>query len=961
MLSITYSFLIVSCIYITINNYIVSGQNSTINIPIITDNVALIIRINDNRDASIIYLGKRLRNDADYASIPNSVANGDYTGLYSSAYTPSGTRNLLEPAIQVIHADGNPSLDLKYVRHRQDTKNQPNGVILTTIYLKDPIYSFEVSLNYKAYYNDNIIEQWTSIKHSETGVVRLAKYSSANLYLASAHNYYLTHFHGDWAQEMKSEQIQLTAGIKVLDTKLGTRADLFQAPSFLVSLNQPINHDDDDQGEILAGTLAWSGNYQLQFEIDPLGNLRLLTGISPYASEYYLVAEQEFITPSFLFTYSSYGIGTASRNWHRWARKYRIPQGENNRLTLLNNWESTYFNFNETILTSLMKDGKKLGVDLFLLDDGWFGNKYPRNDDHAGLGDWQENVKKLPHGIDFLTNAAETIGIKFGIWLEPEMVNPKSELYENHLDWVLKVPSRPEYYFRNQLVLDLTNPAVQDFVYSTIDGMFTKHPMVAYVKWDCNSVIYNAYSSTNPHQSHLYIDYVRSLYNILNRLRNKYPTIPMMLCSGGGGRVDYGALQYFTEFWPSDNTDALERIFIQWSYSFFFPAIATCNHVTDWGKQSLKFRTDVAMMGKLGYDIVVSELDSNELLFSQQALQIYDRLKDTIWHGDLFRLVSPYRSGNDVASLIFVNEQRDHAVWFTYLINNRYRAGTSRPIRLKGIDPTKIYKFQEINIYPGTDNLTVVYLNNLSGDYLMTFGFDPMVNIQRPSVIIEFQLTNGVQILKSGNHLHGSYRYALYESYGLSRSNIESIYIVAYTSSLVIGTFAASLADLYGRRLGCLLSNIFFIVMVILMNFSSLWILIISGIFSGTADALHLTAFDAWLLQEYRECSLDDTSLKRILRDANIGVSLISIGASVFAQVLVKWSNYTAPFNMSVVFFTVSLICIWKFWSENYGNKDAKATHSFILAIQILRADPRIVVLGLCIASFEASLFLFIM
>ncbi|CAF1431178.1 unnamed protein product [Adineta steineri] len=212
----------------------------------------------------------------------------------------------------------------------------------------------------------------------------------------------------------------------------------------------------------------------------------------------------------------------------------------------------------------------------------------------------------------------------------------------------------------------------------------------------------------------------------------------------------------------------------------------------------------------------------------------------------------------------------------------------------------------------------------------------------------------------AGNHLHGSYRSALYESYGLSRSNIELIYIVAYTSSLVIGTFAASLADVYGRRLGCLLSNIFFIVMVILMNFSSLWILIISGIFSGIADALHLTAFDAWLLQEYRERSLDDTSLKRILRDANIGVSLISIGAGVFAQVLVKWSNYTAPFNMSIVFFTVSLICIWKFWSENYGNKDAKATHSLILAIQILQADPRVVVLGLCIASFEASLFLLV-
>ena len=175
-------------------------------------------------------------------------------------------------------------------------------------------------------------------------------------------------------------------------------------------------------------------------------------------------------------------------------------------------------------------------------------------------------------------------------------------------------------------------------------------------------MIYNAYSATNSHQSHLYVDYVHGLYSVLERLRRKYPSVPIMLCSGGGGRIDYGALQYFTEFWPSDNTDGAERIFIQWSYSFFYPAIATCNHVTDWGKQSLKFRTDVAMMGKLGYDIVVSKLDKNELQFSQQVLHTYRRLKDTILRGDLFRLVSPYGPDHDIASLMYVNENQDKAI-----------------------------------------------------------------------------------------------------------------------------------------------------------------------------------------------------------------------------------------------------------------------------------------------------------
>ncbi|CAF4012096.1 unnamed protein product, partial [Rotaria magnacalcarata] len=352
----------------------------------------------------------------------------------------------------------------------------------------------------------------------------------------------------------------------------------------------------------------------------------------------------------------------ASRNFHRWARKYRIPQGEGNRLTLLNNWEATFFDFDEQKLVNLIKDGKKLGVDLFLLDDGWFGNKYSRNYDSAGLGDWQENVQKLPHGIGYLVNEAEAIGLKFGIWIEPEMVNPKSELHVNHPDWVIKLPNRSEYYFRNQLVLDMSNEAVREFVYDVVDRLFTQHQKLAYIKWDCNAVIYNAYSATNPHQSHLYVDYVRGLYSVLDRLRKKYPSVSIMLCSGGGGRIDYGVLQYFTEFWPSDNTDGLERIFIQWSYSFFFPAISICNHVTDWGKQSLKFRTDVAMMGKLGYDIVVSKLDENELLFSQQALQSYARLKDIIWHDELFRLVSPYRHEHDIAALMFVSENQDKAI-----------------------------------------------------------------------------------------------------------------------------------------------------------------------------------------------------------------------------------------------------------------------------------------------------------
>jgi alpha-galactosidase len=314
------------------------------------------------------------------------------------------------------------------------------------------------------------------------------------------------------------------------------------------------------------------------------------------------------------------------------------------------------------------------------------------------------------------------------------MVSPKSELYEKHKDWVIRQPQREEHYFRNQLVLDLSNPEVQDFVFKVVDDLFTKSPELAYIKWDCNAVIYNAYSAHLQNQSHFYIEYMRGLYKVLERIRKKYPAVPMMLCSGGGGRVDYAALQYFTEFWPSDNTDPLERIFIQWEYSYFYPAISSSNHVTDWGKQPLKYRTDVAMMGKLGFDIVVSKLSQPDLQYAQQAVKTYDAVKSIIWHGNQYRLADP-REGS-VASMLYLDEKQSAGVIFNYLVNNRYGEGSKLPIRLKGLKAGAKYKIREVNLYPGTRsviNSDKVY----SGDFLMKVGFNPQVNTRRSSVVLQ--------------------------------------------------------------------------------------------------------------------------------------------------------------------------------------------------------------------------------
>lgn len=702
-------------------------------IPIVTANNALVLEAGRKKDLSVIYFGRKLANEQEYKLVSSVYKQtGDYSEVLNAAYTPSGSRNLMEPAISVVHADGNRSLDLRYVKHTQ--QQLENDLSLITVTLKDPAYDFEVVLNYKVYPQQDVIEQWSVIRHKEKGNVVLEKYASANLYLKAAQGFWLNQYHGDWAKEMQPEEAKLTHGIKTLDSKLGTRANLFQPSVFMVSLNKPAT---EDEGTVLYGALSYSGNFRTDLELDYQNNLRIISGINNYASPYTLKSGEEFTTPAFLYLLSDKGKGYASRQLQDWARNYRILDGKGQRLTLLNNWEATYFDFNESKLKELLRDTKKLGVDLFLLDDGWFANKYPRNGDVAGLGDWEENKAKLPNGVASLVKEASDNGVKFGIWVEPEMVNPKSVLYEKHPDWVIKEPAREEHYFRNQLVLDLANPAVQNFVFGVVDDLFTKNPGLAYIKWDCNAVIYNAHSAyLGRNQSHFYIEYMRGLYNVLKRLRAKYPTVPMMLCSGGGGRVDYEALKYFTEYWPSDNTDPLERIFIQWEYSYFYPAIASSNHVTDWGKQPIKFRTDVAMMGKLGFDIVVSHLNEKDLAYCQQAIKEYNDFKDIVWLGDQYRLANP-REGA-IASMAYISKDRSAGVIFNYLANNRYGEGSAYPIKLKGLDPAAMYQLKEISLYPGTRS-NIDGSKQYSGEFLMSVGFNPEVSASRTSVVLKLE------------------------------------------------------------------------------------------------------------------------------------------------------------------------------------------------------------------------------
>jgi alpha-galactosidase len=609
-------------------------------------------------------------------------------------YPASGDGFILEPALQVTHSDGNTSTDLRFVSVTTNALD-PN-IQVTRIDLKDGFYPFSVSLWFKAYQTEDVIEEWSEISHDENRPVTLYRFASSGLLAPARGHYWLTHFHGDWAQEAQWVEEALTSGIKVLDSKIGVRADQFRTPSFLLALDEPAR---EESGSIIGGSLEWSGSFQFAFEVDMKNRLRALSGINPFNSQYHLAPEQKFSTPPMLWTWSDHGKGQISRNFHKWARSYGLRDGTKPRPVLLNNWEATGFNFDETKIVSLFDGARAVGAETFLLDDGWFGNRHPRNDDKAGLGDWQVNTNKLPHGLSYLADEARKRGVAFGIWIEPEMVNPMSDLFEQHPEWAIGQRHREPILGRNQRVLDLSRPEVREFTWKVIQDTLQPNPGITYVKWDCNCYVTQPGSSWLPpaDQTHLLIDYQRSLYEVMGRFATNYPGVMRMLCSGGAGRLDYGALKYFHSFWPSDNTDPARRVFIQWGFSHFFPPNSMAAHVTRMGNRPIKFTLDVAMSGALGLDLDVAKLSAVERKQVAAGVALYKtNFRDLISRGDLYRLASPYSGPR--AALELVSPDKAHAVVFVYQL----RKGTVEPLSIEGLDGQKHYRLKEVNLAPGT-------------------------------------------------------------------------------------------------------------------------------------------------------------------------------------------------------------------------------------------------------------------
>ena len=632
------------------------------------------------------------------------------------AYPCAGDGWIDEPALRVTHSDGNTSGDLRVI-------GTSTVGTLTRIALKDPEYPLFVDLYFQAYPELDVIETWTETRHTEPGPVTLEQFCSSAPAFGSG-DFYLTQFHGDWANEANMAEEKLSFGVKTLDSKLGVRAHQFRAPWFLLSKGAPAH---EDSGEVFGGSLAWSGSFEFKFDVDPQGQLRALCGINPYDSQYHLKPNEVFVTPKMVWGWSDHGTGDLSRKLHHWVRDHALRGGHDVQPILLNNWEATYFTFDEKKIVSLVEGAKELGLELFLLDDGWFGSKYPRDDDSQGLGDWMPDPKKLPHGIEALAKATVNRGLRFGLWLEPEMVNPRSELFEKHPDWAIRQPHRALDLHRNQLILDLTRPEVKDYVYKIVDHILSENPSVSFVKWDCNRYITQPGSTYlgAKDQSHLWIDYVRALYEIYRRLMDKHPEVEIMMCSGGGGRVDYAATSFSHEFWPSDMTDPARRIFIQWGYSHFFPAIASANHVTLAGGHSMKFAFDVAMSGRLGMDVDLEKLPEVDKAIAKRAISIYKGIRDVVQLGDQYRLESPYSGPR--SSLMYTKGGR--GVVFVYSLGEF----AASKLKLKGIDAAMTYRIREIdvaNTHPTTDLV-------MSGEKLLKEGLSIPTLAKYGSVVYE--------------------------------------------------------------------------------------------------------------------------------------------------------------------------------------------------------------------------------
>ncbi len=694
-----------------------------------TKNTSYVLGILREKHLLHLYYGKkideytRIEDNLPVYDEPNWRGN-DIEGLsYSTDILPMeypcyGSADLRTPAFHAEYENGSAVTFLEYTSHRiyggkKKLKGLPSTYVESDkeaqtleITLRDKLTGLEVELSYTVFAEYDAIAKSVYIRNNGNKRINVKSVLSSTTYLFDK-EFEFVHLEGAWARERHIQKRPLVNGTMLIDSK---RVSSSHYHSPFLALARP--HTTENQGEVYGLSLVYSGNFIAQAETDAQDNVRVNMGINPFGFNWHLECGEEFQAPEVILVYSANGYGEMSRTYHKLYRT-RLCRGkyrDSERPVLINNWEATYFDFDEEKIINIAKKAKSVGVELMVLDDGWFGK---RDCDNCSLGDWVENRRKLPNGIEGLASKITDMGMKFGLWFEPEMISEDSDLYRAHPDWCIHIDGRRRTMCRTQLVLDLSRQDVCDYIVEAVTDILNSAP-ISYVKWDMNRNITEIGSAKLPanRQQELPHRYMLGLYDVLKRITSAFPEVLFEGCSGGGGRFDAGMLHYFPQYWTSDDTDAIERLYIQHGTSMVMPASSMGAHVSAVPNHQvhrstpLHTRGNVAMVGQLGYELDLDTLSEEEIEIVKGQIEVYKSIRKAIHRGDMYRLRSPFE-GNNVA-WEYVSEDKQTVVLMYCTINARVVPGLTR-IRFEGLESKAKY----------ADTLTgKIY----RGDYMMNVG-----------------------------------------------------------------------------------------------------------------------------------------------------------------------------------------------------------------------------------------------
>ncbi|PKO03847.1 MAG: alpha-galactosidase [Chloroflexi bacterium HGW-Chloroflexi-5] len=621
------------------------------------------------------YWGKRLDCQSDYPVPPESDGWASFNGptqILQEEYPAYGGMCFHEPCLKATFVEGVRDVVLQF--ESEITIN--NELVIN---LRDIHYPLKVSLHYRSHTDFDLIERWVEVENFGKETITLERVFSAIWHFPIGGEYFLSHLTGRWNDEFNLVREPLTPGVKVLESRRITSSH-HHNPWFLVD----DGNCSEDNGKVWFGALSWSGNWKATAEVTNFYTTRLGIGINDWDFVWQLKEGEIFSSPHAICGFSDNGYGEASRLLHNFIRDELVPHKKQVHKVLYNSWEATFFDVNEPSQAKLAEIAAEIGVELFVVDDGWF---HRRNNDKAGLGDWWPDSEKFPHGLTPLIEKVNRLNMDFGLWIEPEMVNPDSDLYRKHPDWILHYPTRQPTLARNQMILNMARPDVQEYIFSKIDRLLTENN-IAFIKWDMNrNVSEPGWPSAPGDQREIWVRYVEGVYKVWGDLRKQHPGVIWQSCSGGGGRADLGIINFADQIWVSDNTFALDRLRIQYGFSQIFPAVTMESWVTDAdrGKIPLEFRFHVSMCGSLGVGGNLLLWDKAEIMASTHWISHYKKHRQVIQFGDQYRLSKK--------SMQYMSKDAEKGVLFVFQTESNLN-NSPITIHLRGLNPELKYKVE---------------------------------------------------------------------------------------------------------------------------------------------------------------------------------------------------------------------------------------------------------------------------